>query len=130
MTYRPQFPYPPAPEGWVDEEFEYYFDVSILPVFQVPILPGQEIVGIVLQTQPDAEFRWRGVQVLNPGTFFGLRFRTPDGTYMQDDYAPMETFSGFPGATAGMPGGEPVALESEVICPAGCVVRLDVKNLM
>ena len=130
MSYRPQFPYPPAPEGWVDEEFEYYFDVSILPVFQVPILPGQEIVGIVLQTQPDAEFRWRAVQVSNPGSMLGLRFRAPDGAYLSEGYVPMENFSGFPQAAAGIPGGGPVALEPEIVCPAASVVLLDVANLV
>ena len=129
MSYRPQFAYPAAPEGWEDQEFEYWFDLSNLPAFQIALLPGQEIPNIVLQLQRDAEFRWRAVQVSNPGSFLGLRFRTPDGVYLQDDYAPMENFSGFPGAVAGIPGGEPVALEPEIVCPAGAAILLDAKNL-
>ena len=130
MSYRPQFAYPAAPEGWEDQEFEYWFDLSNLPAFQIALLPGQEIPNIVLQLQRDAEFRWRAVQVSNPGSFLGLRFRTPDGVYLQDDYAPMENFSGFPGAVAGIPGGEPVALEPEIVCPAGATLLLDVRNLL
>ena len=130
MSYRPQFAYPAAPEGWEDQEFEYWFDLSNLPAFQIALLPGQEIPNIVLQLQRDAEFRWRAVQVSNPGSFLGLRFRTPDGVYLQDDYAPMENFSGFPGAVAGIPGGEPVALEPEIVCPAGAAILLDAKNLV
>ena len=130
MTWRPQFPYPPPPEGWEDVEFEYWFDLSSLPALQSVLAPGEEILNIVLQLQRDAEFRWRGVQVSNPGSFFGLRFRTPDGVYLEDDYAPMENFSGFPGAVAGIPGGEPLALEPEVVCPAGSTSLLDVKCLM
>jgi hypothetical protein len=129
VSYRPQFAYPAAPEGWEDQEFEYWFDLSNLPAFQIALLPGQEIPNIVLQLQRDAEFRWRAVQVSNPGSFLGLRFRTPDGVYLQDDYAPMENFSGFPGAVAGIPGGEPVALEPEIVCPAGSAILLDAKNL-
>ena len=130
MSYRPQFAYPAAPEGWEDQEFEYWFDLSNLPAFQIALLPGQEIPNIVLQLQRDAEFRWRAVQVSNPGSFLGLRFRTPDGVYLQDDYAPMENFSGFPGAVAGIPGGEPLALEPEIVCPAGATLLLDVRNLL
>jgi hypothetical protein len=121
--------YPPAPDGWEDIEFEYFFDLSGIPAFQQILAPGQEVTDIVLQLQRDAEFRWRAIQVSNPGSFLGLRFRTPDGTYMANDYAPMENFSGFPGAVAGIPGGEPVALEPEIVCPAGAVILLDVKCL-
>jgi len=129
VSYRPQAAYPPAPPGWQDEEFEYYFDLSNLPAFQSTLAPQQEIPDMVLKLQPDAEFRWRGVQASNPGSSLGLRFRTPDGVYLQDDYAPCENFSGFPGGAAGIPGGGPVALESEIVCPAGAVILLDAKNL-
>jgi hypothetical protein len=42
----------------------------------------------------------------------------------------MENFSGFPGAAAGIPGGGPVAIEPEIVCPAASVILLDVQNLM
>ena len=127
--YRPQAAYFPAPPGWQDEEFEYYFDLSSIPAFAEVLAAGQEVTSIVLQLQPDAEFRWRAIQVSNPGSLLGLRFRSPDGTYLSEDYEPMENFSGFPGAAAGIPGGGPVALEPEIVCPAFSVVLLDVKNL-
>jgi hypothetical protein len=129
MSYRPQLAYPPAPEGWVDEEFEYWFDFSNMPAFQTFLSPGEEILNMVMPTQRDAEFRWRAIQVSNPGSFLGLRFRTPDGVYLADGFAPMENFSGFPGAAGGLPGGAPVALEPEIVCPPGCVLLLDAKNL-
>ena len=130
MSYRPQCAYPPAPPGWQDEEFEYSFDFSNMPAFQTVLAPGEEILNMVMALERDAEFRWRAVQVSNPGSFLGLRFRTPDGVYMADDYAPMENFSGFPGAAGGLPGGDPVALEPEIVCAPGCVLLLDAKNLL
>ena len=129
MDYRPQFAYPPAPEGFEDEDFEYFFDFSNMPAFQSVLTPGEEILNMVMPTQRDAEFRWRGIQVSNPGSFVGLRFRTPDGVYLQEDYAPMQNFSGFAGAAGGIPGGAPVALEPEIVCPPGVVLLLDAKNL-
>ena len=129
MNYRPQFVYPPPPEGWRDEDFEYSFDLSNLPAFQLVLGLGAQINDIVLQLDRDAEFRWRAIQVSNPGSQLGLRFQTPDGTFLQNDYAPMENFSGFPGASGGIPGGEPVALEPEVVCPPGSVILLDVEVL-
>ena len=129
MSHRPQFAYPPAPEGFQDEEFCYWFDFSNMPAFQSVLGAGEEILNMVMPTERDAEFRWRAIQVSNPGSFLGLRFRTPDGVYLADDYAPMEDFSGFPGASGGIPGGDPVALEPEIVCPAGCVLLLDCKNL-
>jgi hypothetical protein len=128
--YRPQAAYPPAPPGWQDEEFGYYFDLSTLPAFAVVLGAGQEITSIVLQLQPDAEFHWRAIQVSNPGSLLGLRFRAPDGTLLSEGYIPMENFSGFPGAAAGIPGGGPVAIEPEIVCPAASVILLDVQNLM
>jgi len=85
-----------SPEGWEDVEFEYFFDVSI-QVLQIVLVPNHGVTSIPLQLDRDAEFRWRGIQVSNPNSSFGLRFRTPDGTYLQDDYQPMQNFSGFPG---------------------------------
>ena len=131
MTYRPQFAYPPAPEGWEDQDFEYWFDLSNLPAFQVVLTPGQSIEGIALQLERDAEYRWRGLEASDvAGSFLGLRFRTPDGTYMADDYAPVENFNSFPAGVPGLPGSEPVAFEPEIVCPPGAVVLLDVKNMV
>jgi hypothetical protein len=127
---RAQLAYPPPPEGWRDEEFEYSFDLSSNPAFQTVLTPGQQILDMVLQIERDAEFRWRAIQVSNPGSLLGLRFRTPDGTYMSDGYVPMENFSGFPGAQGGIPGGMPVALESEIVCPPGCTILLDAINMV
>ena len=33
MNYRPQFVYPPPPEGWRDEDFEYSFNLTTCPRF-------------------------------------------------------------------------------------------------
>lgn len=129
MSYRPQFAYEQAPEGWQDEEFEYWFDFSHLPVFQIGLLPGQEILDIVLPLERDAEFRWRAIQVSNPGSVLGLRFHAPDGSELADGFALMEDFSGFPGAVGGVPGGTPVPIEPEVVCPIGAVLLLDVRNM-
>ena len=130
MTSRAQLAYPPAPEGWRDEEFEYSFDLSSNVAFATVLAPGQPILDMVLETERDAEFRWRAIQVSNPGSFLGLRFRTPDGTYMAEDFAPMENFSGFPGAQGGVPGGMPIALEAEIVCPPGSTILLDAANMV
>jgi hypothetical protein len=127
--YRPQAAYPPAPPGWQDEDFEYYFDVSSLPAFQIALTPGQEITGLVLKLQPDAEFRLRALQVWNPNGALGVRFQTPDGQYFDADYVPASVFWGLPLATGGIPGGVPVAIEPEIVCPAGSALLLDLKNL-
>jgi hypothetical protein len=128
MSARPQSAYPPAPEGWEDIEFEYFFDVSNTPAFQTTLLPGEAINDIVLQLQRDAQFRWRAIQVSNPGSPLALRFQLPDGTEMQADFAPMEDFSGFPGAQGGIPGGAPVAIEPEVVCAPGSVILVSALN--
>jgi hypothetical protein len=101
-----------------------------MPAFQSILTPGEEILNMVMPTERDADFYWRGIQVSNPGSLLGLRFRTPDGAYMADDYALMENFSGFSGAAGGIPGGAPVALESEVLVLAGAVLLLDAKNMV
>ena len=129
MSYRPQFAYPAAPPGWADVEFAYVFDMSSLPALSTPLYPGQEISAIPLALQRDAEFRWRAVQVANPSSSLGLRFRCFDDAALSEDYAPVENFSSLVNAVGGLPGGAPVALEDEIVCPAGAVLLLDLKNL-
>lgn len=129
MSYRPQFAYALAPDGWEDQEFEYFFDtLNALPPL---IAPGQEFQNIVLQLHRDADFHWRAVQTsrLGGGAGLGLRFRTPDGSRIEDAYVPAWNLSGYPGAAAGIPGGTPVPLQDEIVCPAGSVILLDILAL-
>jgi hypothetical protein len=130
MTYRPQFAYPPAPEGFKDEDFIYCFDAFNVPGFGIVLAPGQDFQNIPLQLQRDAEFRWRGVQVSNPASLLGIQLTTPDGTALSDDYVPAEVDSGLPGGVSGQPGGVPVPLEPEIVCAAGSVILMSVKNMV
>jgi hypothetical protein len=132
MIYRPQFPYLPAPEGFEDEDFIYYFDAQNTVAFGIVLAlpPGEDFRDIPLQLQRDGEFRWRGVQVSNPGGALALQFQTPDGTALSDDYVPAEVYSGLPGGVSGQPGGVPVPLEAEIVCAAGSVILVSVKNMV
>ena len=56
-TYRPQYVMPPTPPGFVDEEFEYYFDNLNTPAL-APLVSGQSVNKVTLQLQQDAEFIW------------------------------------------------------------------------
>lgn len=128
MIYRPQFPYP-TPDGFQDEEFEYYFDSSILPALNTASLAiGQIVFNVPLVLQTDAPFFWRGLIVDNPGAGLAIRFRGPDGTYLSDDFVPLGFYSPMPPAKHPPIGNAPTIVDFEIPCEKGSVVYLDIKR--
>jgi len=124
MPYRPQFIYPPTPEGYQDEEFEYYFDPSNTPA--LGDVPGQKIP---LQLQADAAFILRGIQISGNTTDLLIRFWTPDGLPISQglitcDLAYDATLEG-----QNPVGRLPIPLEGEIPCPAGSVLLVDIGSL-
>jgi hypothetical protein len=56
----------------------------------------------------------------------GIRFTDPWGNHLSDGFVPVASYNGNQGS---QPGGIPVALESEIVCPPGGIVTVDLKNL-
>ena len=121
MPYRPQYAYPPPPLGYVDEEFEYYFDST-----NTPALAHPPQAKIPLQLQPDGEFHLRGIQISGNTGNLVCRFWTPNGWPISACL--VEIDRAYSGTVAGpQPIGRlPVALEPEVVCDAGSVILLDI----
>jgi hypothetical protein len=122
LPYRPQFSYPPPPEGWVEEEFEYYFDSITYPALaQVPSSQ------IVLPLQADAEFRIRAFQI--SGNTGNLLVRFWDALGNQLSQVPVINVLAYSGEPQGDVGRLPVPLNDELICPKGSSIRLDLEAL-
>ena len=127
MRYRAQFSFPPAPKGFRDEDFFYYFDGNNTLALAQPIPALDAIRNIALPLHRDAPFIWRGTKILSDQTALGCQFRTPDGELMSSDVQPLyQSFwpGGFP-----IVGMAPVANEPGVECPRGAVILLDLANL-
>jgi hypothetical protein len=126
MSYRPQFPYP-TPEGYIDEEFTQYFDQFSVPALGTALAPAESVFGIPLHLEPGIEYRIRAVEVSAAAEDpLGIRFTDPWGNHLSDGFVPVASYNGNQGS---QPGGIPVALESEIVCPPGGIVTVDLKNL-
>ena len=79
MGYRPQFAYPPPPDGFVDEDFEYVFSAANTPAIAGGILPGQQVLDVSLLLEKGAEYRIRSLEVIDPSGAGGFRFRDANG---------------------------------------------------
>jgi hypothetical protein len=127
MIYRPQYAYPPAPHGFRDEDFVFWFDSRSTPALAQAIPVAGRIPDIPLPLDRDAPFIWRGTKVFAGPPRLGARFQGPDGSLLSDDYQPVyQSFfpSGF--LIAGFP---PVPHESEMACPLGAVILFGLANL-
>jgi hypothetical protein len=124
---RAQCAYPPAPRGFRDEEFTFYFDQRNTPCLSQPIAAGAQIPNIVLRLDRDAPFIWRGTKILSNQAGLGARFHSPDDDLMSEVHQPIYQ-SFFPGG-AGIVGYLPVAGEPGIECPLGGVIQLDLSNL-
>jgi hypothetical protein len=124
MAYRPQCAYPPPPSGWIDEEFEYYFDSIDTP--SLAIVPSNKVP---LQLQPDAEFHLRGIQISGNVGNLAIRFWTPQGE--QISQCLVEADRAYAGTVQGAPpvGKLPVALSEEIVCAPGTVLLIDLALL-
>jgi hypothetical protein len=123
LTYRPQYAYPPPPPGFVDEEFEYYFDSFNTP--SLAIVPSNKVP---LQLQQDAEYHIRAFELSgNTGPLL-LRFWDANGNQLsqvqvENDLAYAATVSGAPPV-----GRLPVPLPDEIVCEAGSVILVDLAS--
>jgi len=124
-TYRPQFVTEPTPEGFVDEEFEYYFDSVNTPGLQA-ILPGQQINKVVLPLQPDCEFIWRAIQISGDTGPLCLRFYDPFGNELSA--VQVENDRSYAGSLQGANpiGRLPVVFEPAIRCPRGGFLEVDI----
>jgi hypothetical protein len=138
LIYRPQFAYP-TPPGFRDQEFQFFYDSSILPQLDPQIGDPNPILSLPLTVDPDAPFYWRGVKINNPllGNY-GLRFRDPFGNYLacsalngnnsptptSDDFVPAWLAYVIPSPSS-LAGGMPCIHEPEICCPAKSVVFVD-----
>lgn len=119
MSYRPQFAYPDAPEGCLDEEFIYVFDSSNVPVLgSLSLGPGDSVLHIPLPLDDDADFLWMGTKI--DGTSLGIQFETPWTEPLSDTFVPAVLFAGEQ---------VPTVLEAAILCPAGSIISLSLKNL-
>lgn len=125
MPYRPQFAYPVLPG---DQDFDHYFDPTIVAALNV-IVNGPAVFQVSLSLDPDAPFYWRGIKIPMADGLFPLevRFRDPNtGRLLSDDFIPAWNFA-VPPSSGPLNGGQSVALESEIKCPAAGVVQVDLR---
>jgi hypothetical protein len=127
MIYRPQFAYP-TPEGFRDQEFEHYYDSTVLPALNPTTAFPATLFDIPLTIDPDAKFMWRGVK-FDHATIsnFGVRFRDTRLNYLSDDFVPV-WLAFIPPSLTALSGGQGVTHEPEVICPKAGVVMIDIKS--
>jgi hypothetical protein len=123
--YRPQYLVDPTPEGFVDEEFEYYFDSNNTPGLQA-LSPGQQVNKVVLQLQADAEFIWRAIQISGNTGPLCLKFYDPSGRelFAVDVEADRAYSASLQGASP--IGRLPVVFEPEIRCPASGFLEVDI----
>jgi hypothetical protein len=124
MSYRPQFAFEPPPPGWEDVDFEYVFSPENTPAMNVPLFPGDTLLNVVLPLEPDAEYRVRSIEFIDPSLGgLGVRFRDAYGVLLSP-------LPGFVRSSSYTRTGAAVPLEPELVCPAGSVLQVDLKNLL
>jgi hypothetical protein len=133
VMYRPQFAFP-TPDDCRDEEFSYTFDKTNTPQLEVPA--GVITNGIPLKMQTDAPFFWRATRA-NPASALSAFIRWRDA-YGNDLGSGFDRFTNkpayidvflisAPSFISGI-GSLSVVEESELYCPAGAVLLIDIDN--
>jgi hypothetical protein len=118
-----QFAYPPAPDGFKDDDFNYVYSAANTPALAQGIPPGGTVLNVPLPLELGAEYRIRSIEVIDPSGLGGFRFRDAFGTLLVEQGA----FVPFPLAFQPSPGC--IALEPELICPGGSALTVDIANL-
>lgn len=130
MPYLPQSVPFPTPDGWVDEDFVYYFDSTTnTPALGVVLAPGATNYNIPLQLQSDAIFIIRSINVANPQQPLLIRFRDAFGHYLSDDLVPVNNYASFQPLAGSLPGIQGPVVELELLCPAGSQILVDLGNV-
>jgi hypothetical protein len=123
MPFRPQFAYPPPPDGFADDDFNYVYSAQNTPALVQGIAPGQTVLDVSLSLELGAEYHIRSIEVIDPSGLGGFRFRDASGTLLVENGAFVPSSLGFnpsPGC---------IALEPELVCPAGSALTVDIANL-
>jgi hypothetical protein len=126
MNYRPQFAYPPAPQGFEDRNYTYTFHPGNVPQLGVTMPALSVIENIALPLEPDADFLCRAIQI---NLFCDYAYlRTPRGDNLSDGYAPLWLWP--PASSVAWPGSGNLAMpfEPEIVCPAGSFWLLFLQN--
>lgn len=125
LPYIPQYITEPAPPGFVDEEFEYYFDSNNTPGLAALSTPGQQANKITLQLQQDAEFIWHGLEISGNAGPLCVRFYDPFGNELTAMQIEVDRAYGATLNAANPIGRLPVVFEPPVRCPAGGFLQVD-----
>jgi hypothetical protein len=127
-AYVPQFARESTPEGFVDEEFEYYYDSTNTPGLSA-LLPGSVVNKVQLPLQPDSEFIWRAIQISGDTGPLCLRFYDPFGNELSAVVVENDrSYSAFLQGPNPI-GRLPVVFEPEIRCPRGGFLQLDIQIL-
>ena len=142
MSYRGQFAYP-TPPGCRDEDFVYSFDGSNTPMLNQNFV-GRTLENIPLPLEQDAPFYWRGLKLgmfltlVGEGTIYSyvipnlsIRLKDCYENPLSEGYIPATQY-GYPMNPLTFNGqlltGPPMPLESEIYCPRGGVIYLNLKD--
>lgn len=125
MNYIPLYNrYSKAPAGWVDNEYDHYYELSVSA--------SQNTTGFPLKIEGDADFYWRGLLTSTFGSVGGgnstLLFRDSFGNYIQSAPAFEEDLGG--GRSTGLQGAFAVPLFPEIYCPKNGNVYVDIKEIL
>jgi hypothetical protein len=128
VPYRPQYLMPPTPPGFVDEDFNYYFDQTNVPALAA-LSSGQSILNVILQLQSDAEFTLDALQLSGNTGSLQLKFYDPFSNELGACVVECDrAYSGTVNASAPV-GRLPVPIEPPIRCPAGGFLKVDITVL-
>lgn len=117
--FRPQFPCPPAPKGFVWQPCVYEFDVTNTPAFRLSLAANQETGWIPMKLDSDAPFVLKAIKISRSG--FNVILKDPHENELMNDYLdPVEFANNVPPFTI---------LEGPGIeCPSGSTFRVKLQG--
>lgn len=128
--YRPQFVYLPSPKGSNDVRVSYSFDKSNTAAFVGTIPAGNAFsTPILLPTDQDADFLWRGIQIQETDLLIGIL--DPFNNQLVNPLNPGFPATLLPDFWASTDGAGIVALDSDdwgMYCPKGSSWTVYVQN--
>ena len=125
LPYIPQYINDPTPPGFVDEEFEYYFDDLNTPGLAPLSVTGQTANKITLQLQKDSEFIWDALQISGNTGPLCVRLYDPFGNELTAMQLEVDRTYGATLNAASPIGRLPVVFEPPIRCPAGGFLQVD-----